>query len=75
MSKLLLSCDEYAYSLNGKSYLSEFGNILVQRYLNVFSKIKLAVRAKYVKTEDELGKYNFQVDSEYVDIFPIPFWL
>lgn len=74
MKKVLVSCDEYVYSYMNNYYLSEFGFILVNRYLNVFNRIRLAVRTKYVSSEKELGQHTFLVQSKKVEIFPIPFF-
>lgn len=74
MKKVLVSCDEYVYSYDGQYYLGEFGSVLVQRYLNVFDSIRLASRTKYVRSKEELGKYTLIIDSNKIEIFPIPFF-
>lgn len=70
--KLLFSCDDYCYCANGKYYLREFGDVLIKSYLNVFDSIRVAVRTKYVSS-DELGIYNIPIDDR-VEIYPLPFF-
>lgn len=70
--KLLFSCDEYCYCANGKYYLRDFGDILIKRYLNVFERIRVAVRTKYVSS-DKLGIYNIPIDDR-IEIYPLPFF-
>ncbi len=74
MKKILVSCDEYVYSYNGQYYLSEFGSVLVKRYLNVFDSMRLAARTKHVTSKEELGKYTFIIENNKIEIFPIPFF-
>jgi len=74
MKKLLVSCDEYVYLFNGRYFLREFGNVLLSRYLEVFDKIRFAVRTKVVHSETELGIYNIPVIDDRIEIYPIPFF-
>lgn len=74
MKKLLVSCDEYVYLFNGQYFLREFGNVLLSRYLNVFDKIRFAVRTKIVYSETELEIYNIPVTDDRIEIYPIPFF-
>jgi len=74
MKKLLLSCDEYAYFLDGHYFLSEFGFILIQRYLNIFDKLRLAVRIKNIYTKEQLVKNAVLCENEKVEFLPIPFF-
>jgi len=74
MKKLLVSCDEYVYLFNGQYFLREFGNVLLSRYLEVFDKIRFAVRTKVVHSETELGIYNIPVIDDRIEICPIPFF-
>lgn len=72
--KVLLACDDYCFSLNGKFYLREFGLILVKRYLSEFEYLRLAIRTKYVNSEDELREYNCEIDTNAIEVYPIPFF-
>jgi len=74
MKKLLVSCDEYVYSLNGQYYVREFGSTLLSRYLSVFDSLRLVARTKVVNSEAELGIYCLQVKDNNIEIFPIPFF-
>lgn len=74
MTKILLSCDEYAYHLNGDFYLGEFGTALVYRYLNVFDKIRVAVRTKDVNIEKELKSNLLKINDDRIEVFPLPFF-
>ncbi|MDD8020937.1 MAG: glycosyltransferase [Acidobacteriota bacterium] len=74
MKKLLVSCDEYVHLFNGQYFLREFGNVLLSRYLEVFDKIRFAVRTKIVYSETELGIYNIPVIDDRIEIYPIPFF-
>lgn len=74
MKKLLVSCDEYAYYFKDQYYLREFGHILVNRYLQVYDKVKFAVRTKTVFSEKELNNFNLPVKDERIELFPIPFF-
>lgn len=74
MSKLLVSCDEYAYHLNGSYYLSEFGTALSHRYLNVFQEIRLAVRTRDIDSESELKGKILKIKDNRIEIYPLPFF-
>lgn len=74
MSKLLVACDEYVYSYNGKYYVRQFGNVLLNRYLNVFEEVRFAIRVKKVISVEELEAYIIPVSDTRVEIFPIPFF-
>lgn len=73
MSKILVSCDEYAYYYNGNYYVRNSGYTFIQRYLNVFESIRFAVRVKNVDAAN-LGKYNILIDDDRIEIYPIPFF-
>ena len=73
MYKLLASCDDYCYSVNGKYYLRPFGSTLFNRYLSVFDKVRVVVRTKYVSSEEELGAYCEPIDPN-IEIVPICFF-
>lgn len=72
--KLLLSCDEYCYCLNGQYYLHQFGNILTQRYLQVFDSLRLVIRTKTVTTKEELGSYTIPINPQKIELIPVPFF-
>lgn len=74
MKKILVSCDEYAYYLDGHYYLGEFGLILVNRYLKIFDKLRLAVRTKNISSKEELNINIFIVENDNIEFFPIPFF-
>lgn len=74
MKKILVVCDEYAFSYNGRFYLRSFGHELLSRYLDVFNEVRFLVRTKVVDNKNELGIYNKVVSNPNIEIFPIIFF-
>lgn len=70
----LISCDEYVYSYQGNFYFRTFGKILCNRYLDVFSQIILAVRVKFVSTQEALQNFKLLIDDERITIHPVSFF-
>jgi glycosyltransferase involved in cell wall biosynthesis len=74
MTKLLVSCDQYAYKYEEKFYLKEFGFQLVNRYLDIFNHVSFLVRSKEVFSESELGIHNIPITDDRIKIIPLPFF-
>ena len=71
---LLLSGDEYVCKLGDTFYISDHTQILLNRYLACFEKIKVAFRTKKVCNSDELGKYHNKVTDCRVELCDMPFF-
>lgn len=70
MAKLLISCDDYIYSYNGKLYYKNHEwRDFYDRYLRVFEEIKIANR---VIVEDKLRPERIIIDNPHVTVHPIP---
>ncbi len=74
MKKILVVCDEYAYTYNGDFYLRKFGHELISRYLDVFDSVRFVVRTKAVTNKNDLGVYNEAVNNKNIEIYPISFF-
>lgn len=74
MCKLLVSGDEYVYQYKEEYFLRETGYIMLQRYLNVFEKIRFAGRVKVVESEIELNEYKIKINDRRIEIFALPFF-
>ena len=72
--KILVSCDDYCYKYKGDYYLRDFGITLVNRYLMAFDKVRFVVRTKEVYSKEDLNRYKIKIDSERVEIVPVPFF-
>lgn len=70
MAKLLVSCDEYIYHVNGKYYArSESRKEFLIRYLRVFDKVRYVLRCI---EEVELKPGRALMDDDRIEIRPVP---
>ena len=70
MPKLLISCDDYIFSHEGKYYYKnrEWYNFY-HRYLRVFEEIRIVNR---VIVEDNLKECRILIDDPNVEVYPVP---
>ena len=70
MIRLLLSCDEYIYRINGKYYAgSESRKEFLTRYLRVFDKVRYVLRCI---DEEELKPGRALLEDDRIDVVPVP---
>lgn len=70
MAKLLVSCDEYIYRVNGLFYAaSESRKEFLTRYLRVFDKVRYVLRCI---DEEQLKPGRALISSDRVEIIPVP---
>ena len=70
MSRLLLSCDEYIYRINGRYYVgSESRKEFLTRYLRIFDKVRYVLRCI---DEIELKPGRVLLEDDRIEIVPIP---
>ena len=72
MTKLLLSCDDYAYLYKGNYYTKPELMFFYQRYLRVFDKIRVVCRCLEEK-ELSINRVPFQ-SYPNIEIYPVPFF-
>lgn len=72
--KIAVACDEYCAKVGENFYLRDFGNILVNRYLMIFDKVRLIVRTFERNDIASCGKFNNEVKDPRIEIYPIPFF-
>lgn len=70
MAKLLLSCDEYVYRVNGKYYAgNESRKEFLTRYLRVFDSVRYVLRCI---DEKELKPGRALLEDNRIEISPVP---
>lgn len=70
--KVLVFIDEHVYLYRGQYYVRDLGAYLVERYLQVFETIRVAVRVDVVESLDvEVHK---RIDVDGVEMYPLSFF-
>ena len=70
MAKLLLSCDEYVYRVNGKYYAgNESRKEFLTRYLRIFDSVRYVLRCI---DEKELKPGRALLEDNRIEISPVP---
>lgn len=70
MAKLLLLCDYYLYSNNGKYYFKDKNaSKFYDRYLRVFDEIRIVNR---VIEEIDLNENRYPINDPRIEIYPLP---
>lgn len=72
--QLLLSGDEYCCLCDGKYYISDHSQTLINRYMAVFESMNVAFRTKIVSSKEDLGKYKNEVTDSRIRMCYIPFF-